>query len=355
MTSHKGIERRDPISPVLRLGSALSRARTEGLTGRITVRDRGRDHQVTVIDGAIADVLFADSTMNHLRRKDPFLMHSRAARLFELPRPHVIWEPGADPSHPHELLDPVRVVLSGVTGRRDLFDPRNLWERIPAQTLSIPGDKERVLSRLPFTREEKGFISSLAVPTPIPMILWKRGLDPRHAGALLVALNLLGVWGEKWRPGMLPRSSVAMQILRRVRSGVGDARVLGIAGDTSDEEIDRAFRRLSLELHPDRLAHLPEDEARVSREAFGEVNAAYGRLRRSRRSRPVRVPGAEVVARVDVHARRPDTWEQTYAEAANAHRGGDAARARAFALKTLGLDPPEEIRERIRRFLARVA
>ena len=325
------------------------------MSGMILVKDRGRDHRISLIGGAIADVEMDDSTMNHLRRGDPFLMHSRAARLFELPRPHVTWEPGIDSGHRRELVDPVRVVLSGITGRRDLFEPRRLWERIPVASLSLSGDKLEALRRLPFTREEKTFLSRLEVPTPIPMIIWKRGLDPRHAGSLLVALNLLGVWKEEWEPGLLPRNSMAVEVLRAMATGVDDLELLGLEQSSTEEEVDRAFRRLSLLLHPDRMGHLPSTEARMAQEAFGGVSSAYSRLKRSRRSRPVRVPGEQVIARVNLSRKAPDTWMQTFEEATRSARNGNVARARAFALKSLGLDPPEEVRERIRQFLSRVA
>jgi hypothetical protein len=355
MSLPEAIERRDPISPVLRLGSVLSDARRGAMSGLVQIRDRGRIHLIKVVEGSIADVMVDDSTMNSARRLDPLTMHSRAARLFELPRPHILWSPTPMGTRESELVDPVRVVLSGVTGRRDLFDPRRLVERIPVQTLSISLEMLPAVRRMPLTREEIGFLSRLTIPTPIPMILWKRGLDPRHAGALVVALNLVGIWEGEWEPGLLPRATSAVRISRGIEARLTDAELLGVNDGASEQEMDRAFRRLSLELHPDRLGGLPEGEARLAEEAFRGVSAAYDRLRRTRRSRPVRVSGGEPVARVPLSRRAPDNWQETLEEALRSERDGNRSRARAFALKTLGLSPPSHARELVLDLVSRVA
>lgn len=65
--------------------------------------------------------------------------------------------------------------------------------------------------------------------------------------------------------------------------GTAPYRLLGVDRDASDEEIERAYRRLMAQYHPDRLAgaapELREQAERKSR----EINAAYDAIRRRRR------------------------------------------------------------------------
>ncbi len=343
MAAAPPIDRRDPCSPLLLLGEALGRARLERSSGWIDVGDRDRVHRIRVVEGAIAQVRLARN--DGLRPADGAL-RQHAARLFSLPRPYPVWRPEAQGAVASGAIDPAAVVLAGVSSRSELFDPRALAERIPVETLVVPREVLGSARRfMPLSRADVAFLASLERPTPIPMILWKRGLDPRRAGALLVALNLLGLWRDEWEIGLLPRLSAAVRVLRARRRGASDAELLGVSSDEPPQAADRAFRRLSLELHPDRAARLPDRERTMAAEAFRCVSAAYHRQRRSRRARPVRFGAATSVAQVTLERRpAPDRWPELLAEARRLAALGELCRARTFALKALALSPPEEAR-----------
>ena len=58
--------------------------------------------------------------------------------------------------------------------------------------------------------------------------------------------------------------------------------VLGISPDATDDEVRRAYRRLALQHHPDRVAKLGDDVRRAAEQKFQEINAAKERIYKAR-------------------------------------------------------------------------
>lgn len=51
--------------------------------------------------------------------------------------------------------------------------------------------------------------------------------------------------------------------------------VLGLESGASDEEIKKAYRKLSMQYHPDKVRHLGEEFRKVAEEKMKEINIAY--------------------------------------------------------------------------------
>ena len=58
--------------------------------------------------------------------------------------------------------------------------------------------------------------------------------------------------------------------------------VLGVKPTATDDELRRAYRKLALEHHPDRVAKLGEDVRRAAEKKFQEINAAKERIWKER-------------------------------------------------------------------------
>ncbi len=58
--------------------------------------------------------------------------------------------------------------------------------------------------------------------------------------------------------------------------------ILGVDRQASDEEVRRAFHRLAVQYHPDKVHHLGEEFQKTAHEKFTELKSAYDRLVRSR-------------------------------------------------------------------------
>ena len=61
-----------------------------------------------------------------------------------------------------------------------------------------------------------------------------------------------------------------------------DYRVLETSPNASDDEVRRAYRRMSMKHHPDKVAHLGPEFQKTATEKFQRVNAAYAAIKKAR-------------------------------------------------------------------------
>ena len=345
MSTPFATERRDPASGFLQLGTTLAGAGRLGKTGEVRIQDQGRIHRVRLLGGTISDIRLDDGGRYVTRDES---VKSRAERLFELKRPLVTFDDAICPDRPLLSLKLDQVVVSGILKRRELFIPNALVERIPVNTLKLNNHGNHVIRGLRLTPEERRFVGALSIPTPVAMALWKRGLPPQHAAALVMALNLLACFDE-WDAGVLPRLSEFQTLARKQRAATSDWEILGLPENADDRTLDRAFRRISYRYHPDRLLHSAPADRVLAEALFQEASAAHAKLKR-RRKRPVTCDTTTPVSSCN---REP--WRELLRHSRMAARNGDRHNARAFAVKTLAASPPPFVVAEVKALLREVA
>ena len=77
--------------------------------------------------------------------------------------------------------------------------------------------------------------------------------------------------------------SVVDQFLSLGGDSLDDAyKVLGLTPDATDDEVRKAYRKMALQYHPDRVATLGEDVKENAKQRFQEINAAKEKIYKAR-------------------------------------------------------------------------
>ncbi len=59
-------------------------------------------------------------------------------------------------------------------------------------------------------------------------------------------------------------------------------RVLEVAKDATDEEVKKAYRKMAMKHHPDKVIHLGDAVQLAAKEKFQQINSAYNEIRKQR-------------------------------------------------------------------------
>lgn len=59
-------------------------------------------------------------------------------------------------------------------------------------------------------------------------------------------------------------------------------RILGVDSNVSNEELKKAYRKIAMENHPDKVGHLGEDVRKAAEEKFTSINLAYDKIKKQR-------------------------------------------------------------------------
>ncbi len=59
-------------------------------------------------------------------------------------------------------------------------------------------------------------------------------------------------------------------------------RILEITPDASNDEVKKAYRKMAIKYHPDKVGHLGEDLMKAANEKFQQLNAAYDAIKKER-------------------------------------------------------------------------
>lgn len=84
--------------------------------------------------------------------------------------------------------------------------------------------------------------------------------------------------------GFMSISDSDFQSIRAMFVSQTDAsyRILEIESTVSDEEVKKAYRRMAMKYHPDKVSHLGEDFKKVAHEKFKKVQGAYDQIKKER-------------------------------------------------------------------------
>ena len=84
--------------------------------------------------------------------------------------------------------------------------------------------------------------------------------------------------------GFMSISDSDFQSIRAMFVSQTDAsyKILEIEPTTSDDEVKKAYRRMAMKYHPDKVSHLGEDFKKVAHEKFRKVQEAYDQIKSER-------------------------------------------------------------------------
>ena len=76
-------------------------------------------------------------------------------------------------------------------------------------------------------------------------------------------------------------TSIKAMFVKDVES---DYKILEISPESTDEDVKKAFRKMAVKYHPDKVGHLGSEVKSMAEEKFKMVNEAYNNIKKSRKT-----------------------------------------------------------------------
>ena len=67
-----------------------------------------------------------------------------------------------------------------------------------------------------------------------------------------------------------------------IESTESSYKILGISREVSDEEVKKAYRKMAMKNHPDKVSYLGDDFKSAAHEKFQKVQEAYEKIKKER-------------------------------------------------------------------------
>ena len=67
-----------------------------------------------------------------------------------------------------------------------------------------------------------------------------------------------------------------------VHNTISDYSILEINPNSTDDEVKKAYRKMAIKYHPDKVSHLGNELKNIAEEKFKSVNDAYRNIKKER-------------------------------------------------------------------------
>ncbi|MCF6333316.1 MAG: TerB family tellurite resistance protein [Draconibacterium sp.] len=98
-------------------------------------------------------------------------------------------------------------------------------------------------------------------------------IDPRELNLITRICQQMGISNNDYE-------SIKSMFVPNTES---DFKILGIERTATDDELKKAYRRMAMKFHPDKVSNLGEDVQNAAKEKFQKVNRAYQNIKKERK------------------------------------------------------------------------
>ncbi len=119
----------------------------------------------------------------------------------------------------------------------------------------------------------------MAYPERLQLLHFLFGISTADGMAQVRELEILGMIAKLL--GISSNDLASIQAMF-VKDASSMYKILEISSEATDEEVKKAYRKMAVKYHPDKVAHLGEEVKMSAEEKFKEVQQAYEEIKRQR-------------------------------------------------------------------------